>query len=164
MGDGSPQQGPGADPRGGLGAKSPEARYAYTICNGQTRFCDVFIVYLQARAESATPPYSSKNSSNLCKSHDPLWPREGKQVPTHAHSWLRQWCHPTVPVMHALSDLSDEPIKGRFYEPEIQKVTPCEHFTINRILKTCHGADSKIAYYVCWLGYRSKNMGTGLYV
>jgi len=33
----------GQSPGGGLWAKPPEARYAYTICSGQTHFCDVFI-------------------------------------------------------------------------------------------------------------------------
>ena len=62
-----PQQGPGAEPGEGLGAKPPEARYAYTICSGQTHFRDVYnrryTVYLQAHVESATPlppPYCSK--------------------------------------------------------------------------------------------------------
>ena len=36
------QQGPGAEPWWGLGAKAP-ARYAYTICSGQMHFRDVFI-------------------------------------------------------------------------------------------------------------------------
>jgi len=38
-----PQQRPGAEPWWGLGAKPPEARYAHTICSGQTHFRDVFI-------------------------------------------------------------------------------------------------------------------------
>jgi len=58
--------------------------------------------------------------------------------------------------MYMLNDLQDEPIKGRFYEPEIQKATPCKHFTINRILKMRRGANGKIADYMCWLGYPSK--------
>jgi len=40
---GTPQQGPRPERRWGLGAKPPEARYAYTICSGQTHFRDVFI-------------------------------------------------------------------------------------------------------------------------
>ena len=38
-----PQWGPGAEPRWDLKVKPPEARYAYTICSGQTHFRDVFI-------------------------------------------------------------------------------------------------------------------------
>jgi len=64
--------------------------------------------------------------------------------------------HPTIPVTYTLSDMRDEPIKGKFYEPEIQKVTASKHFTIDRILKTRCVADGKIVYYVSWLGYPSK--------
>ena len=63
---------------------------------------------------------------------------------------------PTTPATYTLSDLMDEPIKGKFYEPELQKVTLREHFTIYKILKTHRGADGKIAYYVSWQGYPSK--------
>jgi len=41
------QRGQEQSPGGGLGAKPPEARYAYTICNGQTHFRDVFIEDIQ---------------------------------------------------------------------------------------------------------------------
>jgi len=64
--------------------------------------------------------------------------------------------HPTIPIIYTLSDLLDEPIKGKFYEPKVQNVTPHEHFTIDRILKTCRGVDGKIAYYVSCLDYPSK--------
>ena len=63
---------------------------------------------------------------------------------------------PTVPVTYTVSDLMDEPIKGKFYEPELQKVAQREHFAIDKILKTRRGTDGKIAYYVSWLGYPSK--------
>jgi len=58
-----PQWSPGAEPRWESGGKAPEARYAYTVCSGQTHFRDVhrrYTVYLQAHVESATPPYSKK--------------------------------------------------------------------------------------------------------
>jgi len=71
-------QGPGAESQWWFGAEPPEARYAYTICSGQTYFRDVFIedntVYVQAHAESATP-LLLQQTLNLCKSHDPPWPR-----------------------------------------------------------------------------------------
>ena len=63
---------------------------------------------------------------------------------------------PTVPVTYALVDLAGEPIKGKFYESEIQKVTPNERFTVDKILKTRRGADGKVTYFVSWLGYPSK--------
>ena len=45
---------------------------------------------------------------------------------------------PTTPVTYELKDLVGEPIKGRFYEPEIQKVLKSddERFDVDRILKT----------------------------
>jgi len=45
---------------------------------------------------------------------------------------------PTTPVTHELKDLSGELIKGKFYEPELQKVLKSddEHFDVDRILKT----------------------------
>jgi len=55
---------------------------------------------------------------------------------------------PTVPVTYTLSDLMDEPIKGKFYEPELQKVTPRERFANDRILKTRRSANGKTACYV----------------
>jgi len=54
------------------------------------------MVYLLAQLESATPTLLlQKNSSNLCKSHDPPWPRWGWHVPTRAPPWLRHCCQPS---------------------------------------------------------------------
>ena len=85
--------------------------------------------------------------SPFAKGYTAKWTRELFRVA------LRQ---PTAPVTYTLSDLMDEPIKGKFYEAELQKVSPREHFTIDKILKTRRGADGKIAYYVSWQGYSSK--------
>ena len=64
---------------------------------------------------------------------------------------------PTVPVTYELKDLADEPIKGKFYEMEIQKVfkTDDEHFDIDKILKT-RRRNGKIQYLVSWRGYPTK--------
>jgi hypothetical protein len=64
---------------------------------------------------------------------------------------------PTTPVTYELGDLSGEHIKGRFYEPEIQKVikSDTENFDIDRILKT-RKRGGKIQYLVSWKGYPSK--------
>jgi len=64
---------------------------------------------------------------------------------------------PTTPVTYELKDLSGEPIKGRFYEAEVQKVlkTDDEHFDIDRILKT-RRSNGKIQYLVSWKGYPSQ--------
>jgi len=64
---------------------------------------------------------------------------------------------PTVPVTYELKDLAGEPIKGKFYEMEIQKVfkTDEERFDVDRILKT-RKRNGKIEYLVSWEGYPSK--------
>jgi len=56
---------------------------------------------------------------------------------------------PTTPVMYELRDLSGELIKGRFYEPEIQKTLKSddEHFDVDRTLKT-QKRGGKIEYLV----------------
>ena len=63
---------------------------------------------------------------------------------------------PTVPVTHRLKDLADDVIKGKFYEPEIQKVVKVdEYFEVEKILKTRKRA-GRIEYLVKWFGYPSK--------
>ena len=64
---------------------------------------------------------------------------------------------PTTPVTYELRDLAGEIIKGRFYEPEIQKVRKSdgEHFDVDEILKT-RRRGGKIEYLVSWKGYPSK--------
>ena len=58
-------------------------------------------------------------------------------------------------MTYELSDLAGEPIKGKFYELEIQKVLKDERFDIDRILKT-RKRNAKILYLVSWRGYPSK--------
>jgi len=62
---------------------------------------------------------------------------------------------PTTPVTYELRDLSGE--KGRFYEPELQKVLKfgVEHFDIDRILKS-RKRGGKIQYLVSWNSYPAK--------
>jgi len=64
---------------------------------------------------------------------------------------------PTTPVTYELRDMSGEPIKGRFYDAEVQKVLKSddERFDIDRILKT-RKRGGKIEYFVSWKGYPSK--------
>lgn len=64
---------------------------------------------------------------------------------------------PTTPVTYELRDLAGEAIKGRFYEPEIQKVLKSDNetFDVDRILKT-RKRGGKIQYLVSWKGYPSK--------
>jgi len=72
--------------------------------------------------------------------------------------YLRDWSEkifeiasqlPTSPVMYEVKDLDGELIKGRFYEPELQKLlkSDSERFTIDRILKT-RKRNGKIEYLV----------------
>jgi len=51
----------------------------------------------------------------------------------------------------------DEPIKGKLYEPKLQKVSSEQQqqqqlFVIDEILKTRRGTNGKINYYVSWIG------------
>lgn len=75
-------------------------------------------------------------------------------------SWTRELfkitqVHFTYPITYSICDYSDEAIKGKFYEQELQKVTPEEVFKIEKVVKTRkkHG---KTEYLVRWLGYPSK--------
>ena len=64
--------------------------------------------------------------------------------------------YPTWPVTYGIKDLLDEPIKGRFYEQELQKVDKVgEVYIIEKILKTRKRA-GKIEHFVKWRGYPSK--------
>ena len=64
--------------------------------------------------------------------------------------------HSTVPVTYSIADLSGETIKGRFYEPELQKVTKIDDvYIVEKIVKTRKRA-GKIEYFVKWRGYPDK--------
>lgn len=62
--------------------------------------------------------------------------------------------YPTVPVTYQVSDLNGQPVKGKFYEFEIQKVEkPADdYYTVEKILKT-RKRSGRTEYYVKWLGY-----------
>jgi len=64
---------------------------------------------------------------------------------------------PTVPVTYRLNDLAGDTIKGKFYEPKIQKVFKSEedYFDVEKILKT-RRRSGRIEYLVKWLGYPPK--------
>jgi len=64
---------------------------------------------------------------------------------------------PTTPVTYELRDLSGESIKGRFYEPEIQKVLKSaeKRFDIDRSIRT-RKRNEKIQYLLSWKRYPSK--------
>jgi hypothetical protein len=60
--------------------------------------------------------------------------------------------HPTVPVTYGISDYADNPIKGRFYNQELQKVTRPELYEVERILRT-RKRGNKTQYLVKFKGY-----------
>ena len=63
--------------------------------------------------------------------------------------------HPTTPVTYTIKDAAGETIKGRFYEPEIQKVMRSEddnYYVVEKVLKKKKVGD-KIHYFVKWRGY-----------
>jgi len=64
--------------------------------------------------------------------------------------------HPTEPVTYGIKDLAGELIKGKFYEPEIQKVADGDRvYIVEKILKTRRKA-GKIEYFVKWRSYPAK--------
>ena len=64
--------------------------------------------------------------------------------------------HPTRPVTYSIKDLSDESIKGKFYEYELQKVIKRDDvYIVEKILKTRKRA-GKIEYFVKWRSYSEK--------
>ena len=75
-------------------------------------------------------------------------------------SWTREvfkivGTHSTDPPTYSINDYSGEPISGKFYEQELQKVVPDDVFKIEKVIKTRkkHG---KTEYLVRWLGYPPK--------
>jgi hypothetical protein len=85
--------------------------------------------------------------------------------------YLRNWTdeiftiverYPTHPVTYGLRDLAGEDIKGKFYEPELQKVIKTDDvYEVEKVLKT-RKRNGNVEYYVKWRGYPDKfNSWTG---
>ena len=64
---------------------------------------------------------------------------------------------PTFPVTYGLIDLLKEPIKGKFYEPELQLVKNSDEnvFIVDRVIRT-RRRNGKLEYFVSWRGYSDK--------
>jgi hypothetical protein len=64
--------------------------------------------------------------------------------------------YPAYPVTYGLKDFAGEPIKGKFYEQEIQKVVKTDDiYEIEKVLKT-RKRGGKIQYLIKWKGYPDK--------
>ena len=88
----------------------------------------------------------SETKRHFKKGYLPSWTRELFKVTN---------VLPTDPRTYCIVDFDNEPIKGKFYNEELQKVTKDDVFKIEKVIKTRkkHG---KLEYLVRWLGYPSK--------
>jgi hypothetical protein len=65
-------------------------------------------------------------------------------------------CFPTNPVTYAVSDLSGEFLKGKFYEPELQLVSKTDEvYIVEKVIKT-RRRNGQLEYFVKWRGYPNK--------
>ena len=62
--------------------------------------------------------------------------------------------YPTDPVTYGIADAADEPIKGKMYEHELQRVDkPADdYYLIERVVRT-RKKGGKVQYLVKWQGY-----------
>jgi hypothetical protein len=64
--------------------------------------------------------------------------------------------YPTYPVTYQLKDLAGEDIKGKFYEPEIQRVVKTDDvYDVGKVLKT-RRRSGRVEHYVKWKGFPEK--------
>ena len=58
----------------------------------------------------------------------------------------------TTPLTYVVADASGEAIKGSFYGPELQRVTPPDYFDVEAVLDT-RRRRGRTEYLVKWAGY-----------
>ena len=65
--------------------------------------------------------------------------------------------HDSSPVTYGLQDLAGEPIKGRFYEEELQYITrhPDDRYIVEKVIKT-RRRNGQLEHFVKWRGYDEK--------
>ena len=54
------------------------------------------------------------------------------------------------PVVYRIKDMNDKVIDGTFYERELQKVTPTDVYSVEKVLRRCYGGRQLL---VKWVGY-----------
>lgn len=81
------------------------------------------------------------------KRYDQLWTEEIFTV-THVINM--------IPIVYKIEDYSKEPIKGTFYNEELQKVDEPDTYSIERIIRKKRNADGTISCLVKWRGYPDK--------
>lgn len=91
----------------------------------------------------------NRNFTSFQKGYEVKWSREIFRINKR---------HPTKPPTYEITDYKGEPIRGKFYAQEIQKVQDKdpEVFAVEKVLKT-RVRKGKKEYLVRWLGYSSKN-------
>jgi hypothetical protein len=88
----------------------------------------------------------SETKRNFKKGYLPSWTRELFKIVN---------VLPTDPPTYRIVDAADEPIQGKFYVEELQKVKQGDVFRIEKVIKT-RKRNGKIEYLVRWLGYSPK--------
>ena len=158
--------------------------YRYMTHHHTSRWVDVLqpIVYSYNRAvhRSIGMPPKDVNAGNEDAIAQRLYPhkpiltwkyqtgdrvRIGKYKHVFAKGYLPNWSdgifviadrYPTFPVTYGLADLAGEPIKGKFYEQEIQKIDKTDDvYDVERVLKT-RKRSGKVEYLVKWVRFPSK--------
>ena len=90
----------------------------------------------------------TKSRSVFDKSYLPSWSEE---------IFVVDKLHPTFPVTYGLIDLMNEPIKGKFYEPELQLIDKSDSdvYIVDRVIRT-RRRNGELEYFVKCRGYPDK--------